>query len=150
MQTSSQRKRAGKRLLVAAIGVATVSFVGAESGCAPDSDQVDARDESSAPYDDEGATPSVSDQSLTISGGRLKIPQSGNLLPPPGIDPGTVVLPPKGFPPSGNLMAPPGVYDPPVVIGPVLPPSGNLMPPIQIELEAAELEQLQAQEVIAP
>jgi len=150
MQTSSQRKRAGKRLLVAAIGVATVSFVGAESGCAPDVDDVDAPDESSAPYDDEGATPSVSDQSLTLSNGRLSIPQSGNLLPPPGSGSGTVVIPPKGFPPSGNLMAPPGVYEPPIVVGPVLPPSGNLMPPIQIKLEAAQLEQLQAVEVIAP
>jgi hypothetical protein len=150
MQTSSQRKRAGKRLLVAAIGVATVSFVGAQSGCAPDTDDLDARDETSAPYDDEGAAPSVSDQSLTSSAARLKLPQSGNLLPPPGIDPGTVVLPPKGFPPSGNLMAPPGNYEPPIVVGPVLPPSGNLMPPIQIKLEAAELEQLHDVEVIAP
>jgi hypothetical protein len=50
MQEESTRKRAHKQLLLAAIGVATVSFVGAQSGCAASTDQ---SDEDDAPYDDE-------------------------------------------------------------------------------------------------
>lgn len=50
MQEDSTRKRTHKQLLLAAVGVATVSFVGAQGGCAASTDE---GSEDDAPYDDE-------------------------------------------------------------------------------------------------
>ena len=120
MYPKLQRKRAGKHLLVAAMGVATVSYVTTQSGCAPDTDATDAQ-QSTAPYDDEEVTPDVSEQALrtTIATDALSVPTT------------IVVIPPVGnlmAPPVGNLVAPPVIKDP-IVVVPVLPPVGNLVPP---------------------
>lgn len=127
MYSKIQRKRASKHLLVAAMGVATVSYVSTQSGCAPDTDMSeDEQAASSAPYDDEG--PAVSEQALSIGTG---LSQGTTIVVGPKI-----VLPPVGnlmAPPVGNLMAPP-IVKPPVVI--VLPPVGNLMPPPVLETGA--------------
>ena len=110
MQDETQRRRAGKRLLVAAIGVATVSYVSTQSGCAADGDLADDLDaESATPYDDEDSAAEIEGTSQALqtstavkSGidvAKLNRPQEiirvrwpvGNLLPPP----------------VGNLMGPP-------------------------------------------
>jgi hypothetical protein len=95
------RKRAGKRLLVAALGVATVSYVGTQSGCAAGSDAgEETGSEEVAPYDDEEPEIERSAQALEATVSiraidKVKIPglvhPVGNLLPPP----------------VGNLLAPP-------------------------------------------
>jgi len=138
MQDDTQRKRAGKRLLVAAIGVATVSYVSTQSGCAAESDATDEGiSEDVAPYDDEESGTEIESQgqalnltgvtktSIPVKTGislrdrypiKIKWPPVGNLVPPP----------------VGNLMAPPVVVRPPVG-NLVPPPVGNLMaPPIDV------------------
>lgn len=138
MDEKLQRKRAGKRLLVAAIGVATVSYVSTQSGCAADGATEDETlTTSDQPYDDEEeADVAVSEQALAATSVakaalpntaipikiKIKFPPVGNLVAPPV---GNLMVPP----PVGNLMAPPPVGNlvaPPVVVE---PPVGNLMPP---------------------
>lgn len=137
MSAISHRKRAGRPLLVAAIGVATVSYVGTQSGCADTATPED--EQSTAPYDDEPAL-GVSQQGLSIA---TSAAQAAQRSAANGALRGDITIKPdKVFPPSGNLMPPPG--DGPVV-GPVgggvfepIPfPPGNLMaPPIEeLELE---------------
>ena len=148
MQDDTQRKRAGKRLLVAAIGVATVSYVSTQSGCAAESDASDEGiSEDVAPYDDEENELEIDskDQALNLAGVvkagipvktgislkdrypiKIKWPPVGNLVPPP----------------VGNLMAPPVVVRPPVG-NLVPPPVGNLMaPPIDVIHELEGIQRL--------
>ena len=94
-------KKPGKRLLVASIGVATITYVSSQTGCA-------------AEHDDDPAVsgnlispPSV-EPALRNDGGLLDA--SGNLLPPPDA---TIVT-------SGNLLPPPDA---------TIVTSGNLLPP---------------------
>lgn len=141
MASRLKRKRAGKRLLVAAMGVATVSYVSTQSGCAPDGDALDEDLSASAPYDDEQPSIGVAEQALDNAAAN-----PGQIIK----NPIKIVLPPVGnlmAPPVGNLMAPPPVGNlmpPPVIKQPVevvpLPPVGNLMaPPVQ---ETPELEEI--------
>ena len=122
MSERTNRKHASKRLLVAAIGVATVSYMSTQSGCAAGADTPDEESASAAPYDDE---PEVagSEQALAISAAaasaaalpvaiRPKFPPVGNLVPPPVLGRPIVIKPPITIPvpiPVGNLMAPPPV-----------------------------------------
>jgi hypothetical protein len=144
MASRLQRKRARKHLLVAAMGVATVSYVSTQSGCAPGGDGLDEDPSASAPYDDEQPSIGVAEQALgnaianptgaaQIAKNPIKIvlPPVGNLMAPPV---GNLMAPP----PVGNLMAPPIVKEP-IEIVPVLPPVGNLMAPPVLE-ETAVLE----------
>jgi hypothetical protein len=105
------------------MGVATVSYVVTQSGCAPDTDASDEQ-QSTAPYDDEEGAPEVSEQALrtSVATDTLSFPTKIIVLPPVGN-----LMPP----PVGNLMAPPVIKDP-IVISPVLPPVGNLMPPLPV------------------
>jgi hypothetical protein len=126
MAARIQRKRASKHLLVAAMGVATVSYVSTQSGCAPDTDVADEDPSNGAPYDDEAPVIDSAEQALSVSATNIQV-----LTAP------KIVLPPVGnlmAPPVGNLMAPP-VVKPPVVVVPVLPPVGNLMAPPVLEIE---------------
>lgn len=123
MSERTNRKHVSKRLLVAAIGVATVSYVGTQSGCAAGTDTPDDESASIAPYDDE-AEPQVasSEQAVTLSAAAKsaasttltahpRLPPVGNLVPPPGLG-DIVIKPPIKIPvpiPVGNLMAPPPV-----------------------------------------
>ena len=139
MQDETARKRAGKRLLVAAIGVATVSYVTTQSGCAAESDATEEGiSEDIAPYDDEESDTEIdsTDRALNLAGVvktsipaktgislkdrypiKIKWPPVGNLVPPP----------------VGNLMAPPVVVVRPPVGNLMAPPVGNLMaPPIDV------------------
>jgi len=148
-----QKKRASKRLLVAALGVATVSYM----GCAADSDGTEedygseslaeeAQPTNTAPASAEQSVDkaarinSDSDPQTTLGIQRLpeKFPPSGNLMAPPPPPTGNLMVPP----PSGNLMAPP-VLGPRVLTPsiPIPPPSGNLMAPPIRELE--QLDQLE-------
>jgi hypothetical protein len=152
MHARQQRKRAGKRLLAAAIGVASVSYVGTQSGCAPDASDEELG--TSAAAEDDSVTPDVAENAL-IKAPELELqralPTSGNLVPPQNISQiaisrdAVIAVPIKVFPPSGNLMPPPGVLTPvvvtPVVVTPPLPPSGNLMaPPLLDQAVTTELE----------
>ena len=110
MQNDTQRRRAGKRLLVAAIGVATVSYVSTQSGCAAGGETAhDVSSEDVAPYDDEegeaeiGSASQALQTSLTVKKPAMAAVKK---LPWEII----VVRPPVGNlmgPPVGNLMAPP-------------------------------------------
>jgi len=137
-----QRKR--KRLLVATIGVATVSFLGLQTGC---------RDEepvSSGNLLPPGAIDTSNDPTLArdaassdplVGTGNLVAPPpvSGNLLPPPtAVDAGPKDAALDALIVSGNLVAPPpqdaaadasdgAAKDAKVDTG-IIPPSGNLMP----------------------
>jgi hypothetical protein len=133
-----QHKRVSKRLLVAALGVATVSYVGcaADTGGTEEDYGADSLAEDTA-----AATPSADITSETgekaartnvaLDQGSVgiritdKFPPTGNLLPPPT---GNLMAPPP--PPTGNLMAPPP------------PPTGNLMapPPKTVFEQAAQLD----------
>ena len=76
----------------AAIGVASVSYVGVQSGCAPDSDvSEDGPSKSAAPGEDDNVTPDVAENALTISATqaealRRPLSTSGNLVPPAQIN----------------------------------------------------------------
>jgi hypothetical protein len=132
MAARIQRKRASKHLLVAAMGVATVSYVSTQSGCAPDTDVADEDPSNGAPYDDEAPVIDSAEQALSVSASAASATNIQVLTAP------KIVLPPVGnlmAPPVGNLMAPP-VVKPPIVVVPVLPPVGNLMaPPPVLEIE---------------
>lgn len=128
MDEKLQRKRAGKRLLVAAIGVATVSYVSTQSGCAADgATDEEAQTASDQPYDDEEADIQSSAQALTTSAANVALP-----IP---VTPIKVKFPPVGnlMPPVGNLVRPPPVGN---LVRP--PPVGNLMAPPVLETLATQ------------
>lgn len=136
-----ERKRVSKKLLVAALGVATVSYMGS-TGCAPDSDTGEPElGDNSAPYDDETA-PEIGSAQQNLNVTAVGTAQSAAIVNTP-----IKVYKPK-IPGSGNLMPPPGDI---VIIdskdGPVfdpLPGSGNLMaPPEQLHDHLQNLEVLQ-------
>jgi hypothetical protein len=153
-----KRRHAGKRLLVAAIGVATVSYVSTQTGCAADGADGpdDALSAGDAPYDDEEevdvegreqelavglakATTSVTAVPITTLPIKVrpKFPPVGNLVFPPPV--GNLVAPP----PVGNLVPPP-VIKPPVVVPE--PPVGNLMAPPIVPTEIViELPQVRGE-----
>ncbi len=139
MKTKSQRKRAHRPLLIAALGVATVSYVGTQSGCAPDGDaSEDELGTSSAPYDDdEKSELGSSQQALSISASAVQASNVATLQPVKvvPVPVGNLMAPPVGNlmapPPVGNLMPPPVLE--PVEVVPVPTPVGNLMAPPPIE-----------------
>jgi hypothetical protein len=139
MSHDQGHKRRGKRLLVAAVGVATVSYALGQAGCADD------------PLPTSGNLMAPSDGGLTVDEASVTgAADSGNLLPSP---PGTITYT------SGNLLPPPDASldaasdasdgdasdasdssdasdasdaSKPTdaqVDGQVIPPSGNLLPP---------------------
>jgi hypothetical protein len=126
MSDPTRSKRKGKRLLVAALGVATVSYLNAQ-GCTEETERFTSGNLVPGPPDfvttgDGGAA----DAARIDTGIDTGIPTSGNLLPPPVVD--------TGIPTSGNLLPPPAVdasadaaKDAALDTG--LPTSGNLLPP---------------------
>ncbi len=105
-----ERKRPGKPLLIATLGLATLSYATAQ-GCG---------DDEPTPSGNLLAPP----VDASVDGGRdsgAMDATSGNLLPPPPQDAALDALTP-----SGNLIAPPGDAS----LDAQLPPtSGNLLPP---------------------
>ena len=116
MQPIKPDKHAGRRLLVAAVGIATVSFVGSIQACAGE-DPSEEGSEGALAADDDPEGLADSEQALTFTprvstqiGKVLKyggIPGSGNLMAP---DDGTGGIGGGGIkidPPVGNLMVTP-------------------------------------------
>lgn len=153
--------RKGKRLLVAAVGVATVSFISGQ-GCEPDTTSFTSGNLLPAPPLVSGSTPDAGDASSVGDAAsdndvHTTIVVSGNLLPPPGTDASQAALDAAsqdaapqdaapqnaardtGLPTSGNLLPPPrdaAVADAAAQHGGRrigMPPSGNLLPPVPAE-----------------
>jgi hypothetical protein len=101
MSEHAQRKRKGKRLLVAAIGVATASYVGS-SGCNRAQVGTATSGNLMAPPPAEAAVPSPDG-----AGDAEPIQPSGNLMAPPQdaaqVEPAVPEIPQA----TGNLMPPP-------------------------------------------
>jgi len=121
MSEQPERKRKGKRLLVAAVGVATASYV-IGSGCGVQTSSTTSGNlvpppprDAAAPQQDEDA----SDRMFLSPAGNLMarpealdaaLPSSGNLVPPPNSVPADRVdasSPELLQATSGNLMPPP-------------------------------------------
>jgi hypothetical protein len=132
MQPIKPDKHTGRRLLVAAVGIATVSFVGSIQACAGDDPSEEGSEGALAAEDDpEGLDDSQ--QALTISS------QAATL--------GTKLIKYGGIPGSGNLMAPGGgnVGGGGGGVITVDPPVGNLMvtPVDDIAVDLSQLQTLQ-------
>jgi hypothetical protein len=121
MQPIRQNKRKGRPLLIAAVGLASVSYVGTLEGCAdidPAGEQSEGLDKV---VDDVAEGVSQSQQALSVSNAAInqaifkpRLPPSGNLMPGPagtaiGGGGGVIIKVPI---PVGNLMAPVEPIDP--------------------------------------
>lgn len=140
MRDESQNKRKGKRLLVASLGVATVSYLALQSGCTDDLEDVPASGNLVAPpLDASFETVTTGDASAPRDAGLDALVGIGNLLPPPILDASSDALIT-----SGNLLPPPpGTSSDAAVDGASdasagdartdtdLPTTGNLLPPPQ-------------------
>ena len=99
-------RRKGKRLLVATIGVATVSYMGLHGGCTEDGEMVVVANLLVPPVET-SHDPSLVDASAHDAGQDALV-GSGNLLPPP-VTSGNLLPPPTdaALDASGNLLPPP-------------------------------------------
>lgn len=131
---STTKPRRGRALLVAAIGVATMSYGGVQSGCGTTiatTGNLVSPPPAEAGAGDAGAGDGGSDKdgAMPVSGNLLPPPEtdagivtSGNLLPPPPLDGGSDAghvpdgaVPDAGdgsMPTSGNLLPPPALLAP--------------------------------------
>ncbi len=150
MQPNKQSKRKGRQLLVAAVGIASVSYVGTIQGCADTGPEEELGEgqlvADEAPEIGEAQQALAAKQAVdaravsaqSIAAQILKrggMPSSGNLMPTPGgTDPGG--LPAGSFPGGG------------VIVIDDIPPVGNLMatPIDQVAIDPAALEALEALE----
>lgn len=130
MEETVKIKRVGKSLLVAALGVASVSFV---SACAPEG--ADGEDEGVDRLEEEEAELGVATQALNQN---VAVRASAAQV-------GTTIVTTTPLPPSGNLMPPQRLPYELVVVDKLkgfkpIPPSGNLMatPPIERLTEIAQ------------
>jgi hypothetical protein len=143
MAPPTRSPRKGKRLLVAAVGVATVSFVSSQ-GCEPHTETFTSGNLLPAPPYEAGISPVTSPDAadhapLDASG---PLPTSGNLLPPQPLDASQTAMDAahvaasthdSSLPTTGNLLPPPrdaAIGDAAIKDAgrPILPPSGNLVP----------------------
>lgn len=148
MQPTKQNKRKGRQLLVAAVGIASVSYVGTIQGCAG-GDPSEEQNEGALASEDELADIADSEQALTVSNQLVNANQAVTANQ-------QLINKFKwgGLPGSGNLMPGPGGVDiggggGGGVIIKVPIPVGNLMvTPIedQVAIDQATLEALQALE----
>jgi hypothetical protein len=98
MAAPAAPERNRKRLLVAAIGVATISYASSQ-GCEPQPTMTSTSGNLVPPPADANPLPPARDAEL---------PSSGNLLPPPPRDAGPPQdAAPDALPTSGNLVPPP-------------------------------------------
>lgn len=128
MQPIRQNKRKGRQLLVAAVGIASVSYVGTIQGCA-DVDSSEESTEGALVAHEEASELGESEQALSVGTATLNnqaairatdlsailkrggLPGSGNLMPGPGgadiggVGGGGVII--KVPIPVGNLMVTP-------------------------------------------
>lgn len=129
MQPNRQNKRKGRQLLVAAVGIASVSYVATIQGCADTGPEEELGD---GPFVAEDGADEIaaSQQALTVANQSLDsravsaqstivseiykgggMPSSGNLMPTPGgtypggVPGGVIVI--EDLRPVGNLMATP-------------------------------------------
>ncbi len=139
MSDDPQQQRKRKRLLVASIGVATVSFMSLQTGC-EDEEQISSVANLVAPPID-----TFHDPSLARDAAMDALVTSGNLVAPPVVQPKDAAA--DALVVSGNLVAPPArdaaadaadsatdaaadgaAKDAAADAKIVIPPSGNLMP----------------------
>jgi hypothetical protein len=137
MRRDSPDKRRGKRLLVASIGVATVSYLALQSGCTDLGEETFTSGNLVAPPLDASVEPVLpGDAARPADAGSDALIGSGNLLPPPAdassdalITSGNLLPPP---PEGGADAAPDAVRDAAARDGQAdvgLPSIGNLLPP---------------------
>ena len=147
MADDRQQLRRRKRLLVASIGVATVSFMSLQSGCQDDEPATSGNllplpvgSQNDPALASDAATDATMD-ALVTSGNLVAppLPPSGNLVAPP-LDAAIKDAAPDALITSGNLVAPPPADAATDAAGDaaakdaesdakiVIPPSGNLMP----------------------
>jgi len=125
-EESDLRRR--KRLLVASIGVATVSFLGMQTGCKDDDEKIDSIANLLAPPLDQGRDPSLTrDAATDAASARDALFPSANLLPAPGDAALDALIH------TANLLAPPGDAALDAIVT-----TGNLVPPpLDAALDAA-------------
>lgn len=99
--SSNNGERKGKRLLVAAIGVATISYMSSQSGCKREPTATTTSGNLVPPPAEAGPVPPDD----------IGVQSSGNLVPPPPADAGRVEDAGVEVPlvPTGNLVVPPPV-----------------------------------------
>jgi hypothetical protein len=120
MPDNTRPKRKGKQLLVASVGVATVSYLALQGGCVDEADIPLVANLLAPPWDASIDTVTTGDAALPADAALDALVVSGNLLPPPPPDAATDALTT-----SGNLLPPP----PPDAAMDALTTSGNLLPP---------------------
>jgi len=138
------RRLQSRKLLVASLGVAAVSYVGCVERPQTSGNLMAPPTQDAGAAPEQGAAVAVPVPSASTPPERP--PTSGNLMPPPPVDAGPP--PPPDFPPtSGNLMPPPpppdaGTIKPtpptkptarPVTPLPRPPHAGNLMAPPPVD-----------------
>lgn len=133
MRKDSPDKRKGKRLLVASIGVATVSYLALQGGCTDEEETITTVANLLAPpLDASYESVTTGDASRPVDAGFDALVVSGNLLPPPFDASSDALIT------SGNLLPPPppdaatdaaadAARDGQADVG--LPSVGNLLPP---------------------
>jgi hypothetical protein len=150
MTDDRQQQRRRKRLLVASIGVATVSFMSLQTGC-QDEEPVTSGNLLPVPIGSvkdpalagDAAADAATDALVTSGNLVAPPPTTGNLLPPAPIDAGPKDAALDALIVSGNLVAPPRdaaadasdgaakdsgqARDARIDTG-IIPPSGNLVP----------------------
>jgi hypothetical protein len=127
MSNDPQNPRKGKRLLVASIGVATVSFLSLQTGC-EDGQMTNVANLLTPPVDTFHDPSHVPDAALDAASDAL-IP-SANLLAPPGDAAFDAIVP------TGNLLAPPDASLHDAALDAIVT-SGNLLPPPDAAADAA-------------
>lgn len=132
MEEAVKIKRVGKSLLVAALGVASVSFV---SACAPEG----------ADGEDEGVDQPAGEEAEAELGVATQALNQNVAVRASAAQTGTTIVTTTPLPPSGNLMPPQRLPYELVVVDKLkefkpIPPSGNLMatPPIERLTEIAQ------------
>jgi hypothetical protein len=154
MTHDPQRQRKRKRLLVASVGVATISFMALHAGCSDDEPVGSGNllppapvDASTDPAIARDAASDASSDALVSSGNLVAPPPptSGNLLPPAPVDASAQDAAKDALVVSGNLVAPPpqdassdasdaalkdGSAPKDARVDTGIPSSGNLLPPL--------------------
>jgi hypothetical protein len=145
MQSNRQTKRKGRQLLVAAVGIASVSYVGTIQGCAD-----------TGPEEELGEGSLVAEDVPEVAESQQALVVSHQAIDARAVSAQSIavqILKRGGMPSSGNLMPTPGGTDPGGLPGGVIviddiPPVGNLMATPEIDQVAIDPAALQALEAL--
>jgi hypothetical protein len=137
-------KRKGKQLLVASVGVATVSYLALQGGCVDEESIPLVANLLAPPWDASVDTVTAADAALPGDAALDALVTSGTLLPPPPPPPSACDAATDALTTSGNLLPPPPDLDAAqdaaadaasdaaardAKADTSLPTSGNLLPP---------------------